>query len=248
MLRSVKELKGYTIQAQDGPIGSCQDLLFDERDFQVRYLLVDTGEWLPGRKVLIAPVFCYKPDWSTQTIPVGLTKEQIQDSPELSDHEPISHQYQKQHSLFYARFPVTTPTMSAMAHWPYMMPHVATPPRPKADEEAYEVDGFLRSCREVIDYELHTPDDKVGYLYDWILEDDTWSLPFLVLDTRKWLPGHQALVKTSAANYVSWHDHELRLNMTAEEVEECPSYHPSHPINQQVETRRYDYLGRPCDL
>ena len=55
MLRSMKEIKGYVLGAQDGDIGRCHDFLFDDKNWAVRYIVADTKKWLPGRKVLISP-------------------------------------------------------------------------------------------------------------------------------------------------------------------------------------------------
>ena len=56
MLRSMKDLEGYEIRATDGPIGHVEDFYFDDAAWVIRYLVVDTGTWLSGRKVLISPI------------------------------------------------------------------------------------------------------------------------------------------------------------------------------------------------
>jgi len=78
MLRSSKEMKNYTLQAKDGKIGRCKDFLFDDQFWTVRYMVANTGKWLPGRKVLISPISLEKPDWVSMRLPVRLTKEQIE--------------------------------------------------------------------------------------------------------------------------------------------------------------------------
>ena len=95
MLRSMNELYGYTIRATDDTIGSVHDFFFDDRESTVRYLVVDTGNWLPGRKVLIAPDALSKPDWASMMLPVNLTKEQVKNSPDIDTEKPVSRQQEE---------------------------------------------------------------------------------------------------------------------------------------------------------
>src|ERR1019366_7117855 len=82
MLRNVKDLQGYAIGATDGAIGTVDDRYFDDEGWAIRYLVVDTGGWLSGRKVLISPVAIGPPDWLHQVLPVSLTKAQVEKSPD----------------------------------------------------------------------------------------------------------------------------------------------------------------------
>ena len=68
MLRNFKDLRGYAIRATDGVIGKVDDFYFDDEDWGIRYLVVDTGSWLSGRKVLISPIALGSPDWMIQEV------------------------------------------------------------------------------------------------------------------------------------------------------------------------------------
>src|SRR5918992_1208436 len=83
MLRSVKDLHYYGLHATDGNMGVVYSVLFEELTWTVRYLVVDTGTWLPGRQVLIAPISLGAADWETQRISVKLTTDQIKNSPSI---------------------------------------------------------------------------------------------------------------------------------------------------------------------
>ncbi len=82
MLRTAGNLKGVTIEAMDGDIGSVQDLYFDDQTWTVRYVVVDTGTWLPGRQVLISP-FAFQVVQGASRLRTSLTKEQVRDSPSI---------------------------------------------------------------------------------------------------------------------------------------------------------------------
>lgn len=94
MLRSMEELEGYVLEATDGEIGRCKDFLFDDRLWAVRYMLADTGKWLPGQKVLISPISLGEPDWESRRFPVKLTRDQVETSPGIERDEPVSRQYE----------------------------------------------------------------------------------------------------------------------------------------------------------
>ena len=87
---TAKGLFGRAIDAQDGHIGSLHDLYFDDQVWTVRYLVIDTAKWLPGRKVLILPEATLQPWHGEEALPVKLTKDQIKSSPDIDTAQPIS--------------------------------------------------------------------------------------------------------------------------------------------------------------
>src|ERR671937_203627 len=100
MLRSLEELKGYAIHATDGDIGNVEDVYFDEGHWTVRYFVVNTGNWLTGRRVLISPIVFRDADWHAKKILVTLTREQVKNSPDFDTHKPVS----RQHEIELARY------------------------------------------------------------------------------------------------------------------------------------------------
>jgi hypothetical protein len=84
-LRSMKEMLGYDIQAQDGEIGSVSDFLINPLDWAVRYFVIDTGNWLPGRLVVLATDWIERIDWDKGEIVVGVPKHRIETSPEMHE-------------------------------------------------------------------------------------------------------------------------------------------------------------------
>src|SRR5437870_7635588 len=101
MMRNVKDLRGYAIRATDGVIGTVDDFYFDDEDWGIRYLVVDTGTWLSGRKVLISPMAIGSPDWMIQQLPVSLTKAQVKRSPDIDTRKPVSRQHEAEYSRYY---------------------------------------------------------------------------------------------------------------------------------------------------
>lgn len=102
MKRNIKSLIGFTIGATDGEIGKVTEFYFDDETWTIRYLIVETGSWLFGRKVLISPIALLTPDWENKIFPINLTKEQIKNSPDIDTERPVSRQ---QELDMYAHYP-----------------------------------------------------------------------------------------------------------------------------------------------
>ena len=101
MLRSMTDLKGFTIGAIDGDIGQVEAFYFDDASFTVRHLVVDTGGWLGGRKVLISPRALRDIDWDGRRINAALTKAQVEKSPNIDTDQPVSRQHEIEYYRYY---------------------------------------------------------------------------------------------------------------------------------------------------
>jgi len=102
-LRSTKEVGGYHLQAQDGKIGHIDDFIVNDREWIIRYLVVDTRNWLPGRKVLVPPTWLADVDWAHWLVKVDLSREDIQNSPEYDPHAPVNREYEVRLYDYYGR-------------------------------------------------------------------------------------------------------------------------------------------------
>ena len=127
MLQVISPLKGFAIEASDGRIGSVVDFLFDDASWKVRWLVVDCGTWLTGRKVLIHPSAISREDLEEQQFVVALTKGQVKGSPELSEHEPVSQQMESQLYSYYGWDPLwpgpyLSSAMPGAMAWPLLAP------------------------------------------------------------------------------------------------------------------------------
>jgi len=245
MLRNLSEIEGYVLQARDGEIGRCKDFLFDEEHWTVRYMVADTGKWLPGKKVLISPVSLDRPDWTTRKLPVNLTKELIEKSPPLSSEEPVSRKYEKKWYDYYgwALYWGGGGVWGPGAH-PLDLKNLERPMNP-AEAEAASEDSELRSASEVKGYHIKAKDDEVGHVEDFIVDDETWTLRYVVVDTRNWLPGRKVLVPPHWIRSVIWPDKKVEIDLTRKEIEASPPYNPAEPVNREYEVQLYDFYGRP---
>ena len=94
MLTNAKHLKGFVIRATDGEIGTVDQFYFDDETWAIRYLIVETGGWLAGRRILISPFSVVDADWRVGRLDVALTKKQVEGSPNIDTHRPVSRQHE----------------------------------------------------------------------------------------------------------------------------------------------------------
>lgn len=245
MLRSTKELKGYKLAAADGSIGKVKDFLFDEAQWTIRWMVADTGNWLPKRKVLISPITLGEPDWKSRLFPVRLTKSEIESSPDLGFDEPVSREYETRWFDHYG-YPYYWSDLNTWGE--AMAPGALFDRQDKAAriENPPEYDAnTLRSSEEVMGYHLHANDGEVGHVEDFIMDSKPWTMRYLVVDTHNWLPGRKVLIIPDWITSIQWEHRAVAVDLTREGVKGSPEYNPNEPINREYEARLFDYYGRP---
>lgn len=239
MLRSAKSLRGHVIEATDGHVGKVHALLFDGHTWAIRYLVVDTGGWLPGRKVLIAATSLGRPRWDERVFPVTLTRDQVQHAPDVDTDKPVSRQREAELHAYYDWIPywgMGSDLVGTVA--------VPTPAERAAIEKAAKGDPNLRSTREVAGYRIHATDGEIGHIEDFIASDSDWVIRYLVADTRNWLPGRKVLLSPKWVHDISWDQREVWVDVSRKTVQHSPHYDPSEPVNREYEVEMYDYYGR----
>ncbi len=78
-----------------------------------------------------------------------------------------------------------------------------------------------------------------------MVNDRTWAIEWLVVDTRPWLPGGKVLVSPEWVETVQWAQRRVAIAMTVDQIRNSPKYDPAAPINRDYEARLYDFHGRP---
>lgn len=255
MLRSLKDIIGYALWGTDGEIGKCHDFLFDDRQWGIRYMVADTGNWLPGRKVLVSPITLGKPGRKNRKFNVSLSRKQIENCPPLDKDMPVSREYEKRwfdHFGFPYYWDGNLGLWGMSGHPIALYQHSLQERIPENREAAQEnkpdQKNHLRSVREIKGYDIRASDESIGHVEDMIADDETWAIRYIVADTRNWLPGgKKVLVYQKDIEDVSWKHRTLGLSIDSESVRNSPEYEPSMPINQVFEIRRYDFYGRPHD-
>ncbi len=102
-LRSIHEVSGYHIQAIDGVIGHVEDFIIDTETWAIRYLIVSTRNWWPGKQILISPQWIDRINWAESKVFVGLSRENIKKSPEYNDAAVLNREYESSLHRHYNR-------------------------------------------------------------------------------------------------------------------------------------------------
>jgi uncharacterized protein YrrD len=256
MLRSVKELTGYKILATDGEIGSVHDFYFDNQNWVMRYLVVDTATWLAGRRVLLSPAAINQPQWQEQVLPVSLTQAQVKNSPDIDTDKPVSRQQESELYTYYNWSPYWDADslfpLGAVGLYPVVQPSSLPVSNPAGEEAELiakvaqeEGDPHLYSIKEVIDYYIHARDGDIGHVEDFLIDDETWAIQYMIVNTGNWLPGKKVLVSPSWIKTMSWTEKTVYIDLLRETIEKSPAYDPAVPIDRQYETELYDHYDRP---
>lgn len=257
MLRTTKDLAHYTMDATDGAIGHVKDLYFDNDAWVVRYLVVETGSWLSSRKVLISPISIHQPDEIGKTLPVAITKEQVRNSPGIDTEQPISHQNEEDILGYYGYGNY----WGGVGMWGGGMSPYAMVPRYAGfgiDRAGREIvaglrgklarhrndDPHLRSCKVVEGYHIHANDGEIGHVAEYLVDEQTWAIRYLVVDTSNWWMGHQVLVAPKWISGVHWADETASVSLSREAVKRAPAYDPTMAWNPQLERSLYQHDGR----
>ena len=242
MLIKAKTLNGYKLDSLDGEIGKVKEFYFDDRHWTIRYLVADTGNWLTGRKVLISPYALNSVIKSDEHLSVDLTKKQIENSPPLDSHKPVSRQFEDDYYGYYG-WPTYWSGSSIWGDYPYIERN-----RNKWGEftkGAKEWDRHLRSTHEVAGYHLQALDGEIGHVSDFIIDDETWAIRYLIINTGNWWPGKKVLVSPHWIERVSWNESKVFVNLSRDTIKESPEYTEDSLITREYEIELHRHYDRP---
>ncbi len=248
VLRNAHTLIGHELRARDGIIGKVDDLYFDDQNWRLRYFVLETGGWLKKRRrVLISPEAIHAPEWNSRTLPVALTKDQIRESPSLEGDFPVSRQSEKllrEHYGWPLYWGAAFPGSSVLPPSAARVETTSATIKTVAPTGALE-DSNLRSAKEASHYRIHASDGEIGHATDFLIDDRTWDIRYIVIDTKNWLPGKKVVVSPWWISEVKWPAAEISVDLTKESIEHSPDYDPDHSLTTDYLGKLYDHYGRP---
>ena len=240
MLRRAKELNGYRLGGRDGEIGHAREFYFEDVNWTIRYLVADTGNWLTGRRVLISPFALDPVRQDDKIIPVELTKKQIEHAPSLDSERPVSRQYELEYYSFYG-WPAYWDGSEAWGS-------VGIPDRRSGKwsevSRKHTDDPHLRSTQDAIGHTIQALDGEIGHVEDFVVDDETWIIRYLVIDTKNWLPGKRVLIATDWIERISWEDAKVFLSLTRDKIREAPEYTKDALITREYEENMHRHYNR----
>jgi uncharacterized protein YrrD len=240
--------KGFSVEANDGKIGTVSDFLFDDSTWKLRWLVVDTGSWLLDRKVLVHPSAIDKVDTPAQAVLVKLTRDQVQKSPGIATDEPVSRQMEYSLYGYYG----VDPMWGGGYYADNAMARPLAAPNFSATQVAAELHGshgpgdkHLRSLVEVTGYNIHATDGEMGHIEGFLIDDDGWDIRYLIGDTRNWWFGRHVLLSPTAVVSIAWDLHQVHLRLTGYKIKGSPPWTPTSFLDRAYEQVLQAYYEWP---
>jgi len=226
MLQATSTLHGDAVQASDGQVGTVRDVLFDDRNWKSRWLVVKTGTWLLEREVLLHPSTVTGIDTNAKRLFVNLTKAQVEGSLGIAQDPPVSRQMENNLYEYYN----WNPLWGGASFFNFGGSHDDGEPHP-------------RSVAEVTGYGLHARDGDIGRVEDFLFDDAGWFLRYIVADTKDWWPSKHVMLSPHAIADIDWPGRRIELNVTREKVGNAPEWEPAAIIDREYEKRLHHYHG-----
>jgi len=239
MLQSIKQLYGNKLGTTDGEIGHVKDFYFDDKSWAIRYVVADTGSWLPGRQVLISPRAFRDFHQAGKILPVNLTPKQIEESPAIESRKPVSRQYEEEYHRYYG--------------WPFYwegnglwgrseFPVLSAPPKTMPDQETAaanrkheHADVHLRSAQAVNGYSIKASDGVIGHVCDFMMDDKSWAICRLVIKTGHRFTGKEVQIPVGLVDRISYEESTVSVNLFRQAVEQSSS-HDMTPVDLAAES------------
>jgi len=250
MLWDASALDGYAIEASDGRIGHVSDFLFEDDSWIIRWLVVDTGNWLFDRKVLLPVSALGEPDPSLRQFPVELTMQQVKDSPDIDSDRPVSRQHETHLYRHYGWAPYWGGTFFSVGGGT-AMPVVEAVPQSRslqfdaAGEAIQQAEGdpHLRSAEVVTGFRVHATDGEIGHVVDFIVDDADWAIRYIKVDTNNWWPGTSVLMPPRSVREIDRPRRLVHLDVNRQEVLNSPPYDPSKTVDGAYDESFLTYYG-----
>jgi uncharacterized protein YrrD len=241
MLIKAKSLKGYKFNGLDGDIGSVHEFFFDDKFWTIRYLVANTGNWFTNRQVLISPYFIQSVDNMNKLVNTSLTKQKIYDSPEWESEKPVSRQYEETYINYYGT-PIYWGGTGMWGAYPYLMRDQDKWKTSAAEKASWNPN--LRSTQDVKGHDFQATDGEIGHVDDFIIDDDTWTIRYFVLETNKWFSSRKTLISTQWIDRISWDDKKVYVNVLRDTINHVPDYDEDRELTRDYENYLHKHYNR----
>jgi hypothetical protein len=246
MLRNVKDMEGLTIAAIDGIVGRVRDFYFDDNAWVIRYVIVETHERLPRRRVLISPIAIGQPNWIQRVLPVSITRKQVRDSPDIDTEKPVSRQ-QEIGSLAYYGYG---------AYWggnglwgASMYPDILEAGLlDKGFGTRSHDDPHLRRISVVMKYYVQAGEGDVGQVQGFLVDEKSWAIRYLIINTSNWWVGRQVIIAPEWIDDVDWPGCTIYVDLTRRAIKNSPRYDSTAPFDSEREGAVRTHYGRAAYL
>ncbi len=219
MLWNASSLMDYAIKAKDGEVGSISNLLYQDSDWAIRWVVADTGDWLSGKRVLL-PVSALGPlDRDSQQLSVNLTMAQIEGAPDIDGSDPLSQEIDlltcKHYDLLSAR-----------------------------DDALRREDGTqVCSLSAITGNAIEATDGEIGHAEDFLIDPVHWHMRYLVVHTSSWWQGEKRLISPQSIDWIDGARSIIHLDVTRQKVRDSPPYSAAAAVDGAFDELFGTYFG-----
>lgn len=248
MLQNAWALKGFTIQATDGNIGHVDDFYFDDITWAVRYVVVDTGNWLSGHEVLLSPVALSGISHQDRCVKIALTRDQVSGAPDAETDRPVTRQWETEyHDYFGWPYYWEGAGIFGVGPYPGFSSETADAVEDATQPSERKGDAHLQSARDVGDCRIAASDGEIGHVVDFIIDEESWVIRYVEVDTGNWLPGKKVLLSTRLISSIDWSEGCLQIKLPKVVIEHAPPYDPDQTLERDYEQGLFDYYAAHLD-
>jgi uncharacterized protein YrrD len=223
MLHLARKVCGAPVLATDGEIGTVEDFFFEEDRWTVRYLLVETGRWVSGKRVMVSPMSVAVP-WNRAGVRVTLTREQVWNSPQV-EQQAFSREAEAELLRYYG-YPIywgAGGIWGAFENPGALLAQPMVPPPPEGPVVNVE-QQHLRSTNQSTGYHLHATDGEIGHVDDFVIGEESWRIRYLLVDTSNWIGGRSVVVLTETVTRIDKPRGLLHVDATREQIRTSGSF------------------------
>jgi hypothetical protein len=193
-------------------------------------------------RVLLSPHALGQVSLEQGRIPVILTRKQIEEGPILGTDQPVSQEFEAEYHAYYG--------WPARFEGPFVWgTHPVLDRRPVggfSEGRSKEVwDPHLRGTREVRGYHVQADDGALGFVEDFVIDCDTWTIRYLIINTSNWWQGQRVLVAPQWIERVVWEDAKVFVNLTRQAIKASPPYSEGVLVDRVYEAQLHDHYLRP---
>lgn len=269
MKRGINEIIGHSLITKDGTKGKIKDFLFDKDSWQVRYIEADFGNLFSNDRILIPKTLLMDSHISDDDLHLNVTTSLVKLGPKPEEDLPISRQYEEHLNRYYSQefywagpgygiagepntdrgYGVTGETTMGPGYGVTESARTGSryPRRiPRYDpEEDVMQNSSLYSFNEVEGYKIHATDGTLGSVDNLIIDDDTWQIVYLVVDTNSWLPwSKKVLLDIGFIENINYSVREAEINLHSDSIKNAPEFDEKGTVDDQYETSLFNYYEK----
>jgi hypothetical protein len=233
MLLKANALMKSKVLANDGEVGSLVDVYFDDTRWVARYLVIETGRWQDRKHVLVSPASLHRKQGEFGVVHADLDSEQIRNSPAAEADRPLSRRFEDAHARHFG-YPGywNGSSLWGAGAYPGVIAPMSVPGEPlmspaERDEAQAAFDDaehtHLRSAKELIGYRVEGSDGVAGEIDDFAVDDQDWSIRYLIVDAKLWWPGGQVMVTPDSVESIRYEDNTVKVRQTKDELSASPA-------------------------